>query len=99
LGREDYYKVVCQPKKVYIQSTNIKGTLKWGGKWKIPDRIEQIKRKENSKSTILVSFSGGWQLSFRLHNARSIIEPSLKYDIQFVGLPQNVARHEIPLSN
>ncbi len=99
LGREDYYKVICQPKKVYIQSTNINGTLKWGGKWKIPERIEQIRRRENSKSTILVSFSGGWQLSFRIHNARSLIEPSLKFDIQFVGLPQNVARHEIPLSS
>ena len=97
LGKHDYYKVVCQKRCVYVQSTNINGTLKWGRKWRIPERIEQIRRKPGSNSTLLVSFSGGWQLSFRLHNARSKVEPSLKFDIQFVGLPQSVARHEIPL--
>ncbi len=97
LGTEDYYKVVCQPNHVSIQPTNINGTLKWGKKWKIPDRIEQIRRKQNSNNTLLVSFEGGWQLSFRIHNASARIEPSLKFDIQFVGLPQNVTRHEIPL--
>ena len=83
--------------QVNIQSTNINGTLKWGKKWKIPDRIEQIRRKANSQSTVLVSIAGGWQLSFRIHNASSKVEPSLKFDIQFVGLPHDVARHQIPI--
>lgn len=99
LGNQDYYKVVCEQSNVYIQSVNINGTLKWGKKWKIPDRIEQIQRKPRSNSTILVSFIGGWQLSFRIHNASAKVEPSLKFDIQFVGLPQVVTKTDIPLSN
>ncbi len=96
VGTKDYYKVVCFPDRASITSVNINGTLKWGKRWKMPSRIEQIRRKPSSNSTLLVTFEGGWQLSFRLHSARSMVEPSLKFDIQFIGMPQNVARHEIP---
>ncbi|MDE0470491.1 MAG: HaeIII family restriction endonuclease [Ekhidna sp.] len=95
--RHDFYKVVCGKKSVNVQSVNIGGTLEWGKRWKIPSRIEQIKRKIESKNTLLITFEGGWQLSFRLHSASSRVEPSLKFDIQFVGMSQSVTRHEIPL--
>ncbi len=29
----------------------------------------------------------GWQISFRIHNASTLIEPSLKFDIQLIGNP------------
>ena len=96
VGTEDYYKVVCFRDRASITSSNINGSLEWGKKWKIPERIEQIRRKQGSNNTLLVTFEGGWQFSFRLHNASSKVEPSLKFDIQFIGMPQNVARHEIP---
>ena len=95
LGTKDFYKVIKENGHVAIQSCNITGELKWGKPWKIPDRVESIARVRGSSSTILVSFEGGWQLSFRLHNASSRAEPSLKFDIRFIGLPQSVARHEI----
>ena len=97
LGKHDFYKVIRENKSVSIQSINMDGKLEWGKKWKVPSRIESIVRRRNSSNTILVSFSGGWQLSFRIHNASSKAEPSLKFDIQFVGMPQRVARHEISL--
>ena len=31
--------------------------------------------------------NNGWQLSFRIHNAKTDVEPSLKFDIQFIGMP------------
>ena len=71
------------------------GSLKWGQKWRIPGRIEQIQRVRGKTSTLRVTFEGGWQLSFRLHNARSKVEPSLKFDIKFVGMASTVARNEI----
>ena len=97
LGKHDFYKVIKDRKIVSIQSMNMEGNLKWGKKWKIPNRIESVNRKRGSNNTLLVSFTGGWQLSFRIHNASSRVEPSLKFDIQFVGMPQDVARHEIDL--
>ena len=95
IGRHDFYKVICAKKSSIIQSVNIGGSLRWGSKWKIPTRIDQIARKRGTTSTVLVTFEGGWQLSFRLHNARTMVEPSLKFDIKFIGMASNVARHEI----
>lgn len=95
LGSHDHYKVVKENGVVAVQSINLRGTLRWGRRWSVPARLEQIGRKRGSKDTLLVSFAGGWQLSFRLHNASSRVEPSLKFDIQFVGVPHGLSRHEI----
>lgn len=101
LGRYDFYKIMKERMSVSIQFINMDVGLLWGKRWKIPSRIDSIVRKrnadENSENTLLVSFEGGWQISFRLHNASSKVEPSLKFDINFVGMPQNVSRHEIML--
>lgn len=99
VGKNDFYKVICEKRVVSVSSMNIEGTLKWGKKWHIPSKIEMIARRQGSINTLLVSFEGGWQLSFRIHNASSKVEPSLKFDIQFVGMPQSVNRHEIPLNS
>ena len=32
----------------------------------------------------------GWQISFRIHNAKDVIETSLKFDIQIIGMPVDV---------
>ncbi|MBC7813539.1 MAG: HaeIII family restriction endonuclease, partial [Burkholderiales bacterium] len=34
--------------------------------------------------------------SFRIHNASSAVEPSLKFDINLVGLPQAATKNAIP---
>ena len=95
VGRQDFYKVVRQKDFVSIQSFNLNGSLEWGTRWHIPQGIAQIQRKPGSMSTLLVTFAGGWQLSFRIHNASKRVEPSLKFDIQFVALPVTVANHQI----
>lgn len=87
--------VIGNPMWINVQSFNITGDLKWGRKWKIPERIESITRKRGSSNTLIISFVGGWQLSFRIHNASKRIEPSFKFDINFLGLPPSVARHVI----
>ena len=97
VGQYDFYKVVRQRDHVSIQSYNINGTLMWGRRWTIPNRIDQIHRKQGSDNTLIVAFSGGWQMSFRIHSARSKIEPSLKFDIQFLAMPVSVGNHQIPL--
>ncbi len=97
VGRHDFYKVMRQRRQVSIQSFNLNGTLGWGARWKIPKGIAQIQRKPGSMNTLLVTFTGGWQLAFRIHSASKLVEPSLKFDIQFVALPITVANHQIPI--
>ena len=96
VGQYDFYKVVRQRDHVSIQSYNINGTLRWGKRWTIPQMIDQVHRKQASDNTLLVTFTGGWQMSFRIHNAGSKIEPSLKFDIQFLAMPVGVGNHQIP---
>ena len=50
--------------------------------------------KEGSSNTLILVLDKGWTISFRIHNASSRIEPSLKFDIQLVGIPSAVANIE-----
>ena len=38
--------------------------------------------------------NNGWQLSFRIHNASTKVEPSLKFDVQFIGMPVSILNIE-----
>lgn len=57
----------------------------------LPSELIFIDFKQGSKTTILLCFDNGWQFSFRLHNAKDKIEPSLKFDVQLVGMPTEVS--------
>lgn len=102
LGIRDFYKVVAIDKKqlTEFQSFNLRGELnKDGKKTKVtliipkaglPTEIINLRFKPESKSTAELYLNNGWSLSFRIHNASTIVEPSLKFDIQFIGVPPNI---------
>lgn len=46
-----------------------------------------------SKTTVIANFDKGWSISFRIHNASSKIEPSLKFDIKLEGIPTTLQQH------
>ena len=96
VGKQDYYKATCYPKLSELMSMNINGTCLWGKKWKIPSQIDTIRRDDKKASTLIVSFEYGWRILFRLHSARSRVEPSLKFDINFEGTWSNAGQHQIP---
>ena len=96
VGRHDFYKVVKANGDIVLQSFNLGGSLKWGDSVKLPQRIVDVSPKPRSRTTVNLIFDEGWQLSFRLHNAKSEIEPSLKFDVQLLGTPDSLARHVIP---
>ena len=96
LGKYDFYKIIKENGNVSITSFNIYNTLKWGRRLKLPSRIIETSFKRNSKTTILMVLDEGWQLSFRIHSARSKVEPSLKFDINLIGHPQQLTSHSIP---
>lgn len=97
VGNQDYYKVIRRRDEVVIQSFNINGTLEWGNRWRIPQGVEQIRRRPGSNNTLVVTFDGGWRMSFRIHNASARVEPSLKFDVNFEALPTHVPTNAIPL--
>lgn len=102
LGTRDFYKVVAIDKKqiTEFQSFNLRGELNKDGrktkatlfipKADLPTEIISLRFKPGSKSTAELYLNNGWSLSFRIHNASTIVEPSLKFDIQFLGVPKNI---------
>lgn len=102
LGIRDFYKVVAIDKKqiTEFQSFNLRGELNRNGKKTkavliipkadLPTEIILLRFKPESKNTAELYLNNGWSLSFRIHNASTIVEPSLKFDIQFLGVPANI---------
>lgn len=102
LGEYDFYKVVSVDAKRITQifTFNLRGTLNQASKTtqpetsipiaKLPTRIIDIDFKPKKKNTIEMFMDEGWQFSFRIHNASSKIEPSLKFDVQIVGMPTTI---------
>ena len=105
MGNQDFYKVIKGSNKVEIQAYNLHGTLNlpFEGvkpkakvpKLKLPSRLIEVVYQENSKTTLLVTLNEGWQISFRIHNASSRIEPSLKFDINLVSAPHSLFTNQL----
>ncbi len=99
LGKFDFYKVISLDKEeaTEIHAFNLRGTLNRASTTQkaryilprstLPTRIATLEFKPKSKTTVELYMDGGWQFSFRIHNASEFVEPSLKFDIKFVGTP------------
>ncbi len=99
LGEFDFYKVISIDKKriTQIQSYNLHGTLNQATKNTkpkiqipvvcLPTRIVSFDFKPNSTNTVELYMDSGWQFNFRIHSAATYVEPSLKFDVQIVGMP------------
>ena len=102
LSKYDFYKVISIDSKriTTIQSFNMYGTLNLPSRVSkptikvpvinLPTTLLHIGFKPGSKTTAIMCFDNGWQFSFRIHNAKDIVETSLKFDIQIVGMPADV---------
>ena len=111
LGEFDFYKIISVDNKkvTQIQGYNIHGTLNQSSKTefpktilpvaKLPTRIVSIDFKPNSNNIVELYLDEGWQFSFRIHNASTFVETSLKFDIQIVGMPTSIISIECKWNN
>lgn len=76
MGEHDFYKVIKENGDVSVQSFNMHGTLGWGRNIRLPTRLIQATEKTDSENTLIFYFDEGWSLSFRIHNAESLVTPS-----------------------
>ncbi|MCM1264062.1 MAG: HaeIII family restriction endonuclease [Butyrivibrio sp.] len=102
IGKNDFYKVITDDKNrtTRIEAINISGTLNCNSGTekpiakvpilKMPTRFYHIGFKPESDNTIVVVCDEGWQISMRIHNASSRVEPSLKFDVQLISFPSSV---------
>lgn len=106
IGTNDYYKAVSHDDErlTIISTFNLHGSLNKQSLVKVsaitvptvkfPTELVAIKNKAGSLNTVEVYLNNGWQLSFRIHSASTIVEPSLKFDVQFIGMPTSVLQIE-----
>lgn len=99
LGEYDFYKIISIDKErnTKIQSYNLHGTLGSASQTQkpakiipivsLPTRIVNLDFVPGSQNTVELYMDEGWQFSFRIHNAKNDVEPSLKFDIQIIGMP------------
>ena len=102
LSKYDFYKVISIDSKriTTIQSFNMFGTLNLPSKIsepsikvpfiQLPTTLIYMGFKPNSKTTVIMCLDNGWQFSFRIHNAKDVVETSLKFDVQIAGMPVNI---------
>ena len=97
-GANDFYKVIMRKGTTTVEGFNMHGTLnKSCGKTKpiikvpilkMPTKILDADFKPKSKTTIILTFDGGWSISMRLHNKDKRARPtSLAWEVYLEGLP------------
>lgn len=111
IGTKDYYKVISRDGKrlTIIRTFNMHGSLNQPSKMKmsaicvpvveLPSELVTLKFKTGSTNTVEMYLNNGWQLSFRIHNASTTVEPSLKFDVQFIGMPISILNIECKWNN
>ncbi|NCN03760.1 MAG: HaeIII family restriction endonuclease [Candidatus Pacebacteria bacterium] len=102
LGKKDYYKLISNKseRSTRLISFNLHGTLNQPSKKinpeimipsvELPRRIFNLAMKPGSNNTIELNMDNGWEMSLRIHSASSKVESSLKFDVQFTGMPTSL---------
>jgi len=108
LGINDFYKVIAIDNRrvTQIQAFSMYGTLNRPAgrnrpqvripQLQMPNIFHDISFKPRSKNTIIITCDHGWAISMRIHNARTKVEPSLKFDVKLVGIPPGLYTHHEP---
>jgi len=98
---KDYYKLIHNNNHTTtVMPFNLYGTLNLPANnanpkiiippIELPTRIIEFSYKVNSRTTLILTLDNGWSISFRIHNASTIVEPSLKFDIQLQSQPTDM---------
>jgi len=99
VGQYPFYKIIKDDahNMVIVKAFNIEGELnktvnKKKAQYKtpkinLPTRIVEFEMKPDSDNTLNMILDGGWEISFRIHNASTKVEKSLKFDIKLLGNP------------
>ena len=99
IGSYPFYKIIKDDSHnlVIVKAFNINGELNKTvngvkpqyptTKINLPTRIVEFEMKRGSDNTLNMILDEGWEISFRIHNASSKVESSLKFDIKLLGNP------------
>lgn len=99
IGKKSFYKIIKDDRNnlVVVKAFNLKRKLNQPymgntARYKIPKvnlptRIIEFEFKPKSTNTLYMVLDAGWEISFRIHSAKTEVERSLKFDINLLGNP------------
>jgi len=99
IGSYPFYKIIKDDTHhlVIVKAFNINGELNKTvngiksyyktPKINLPTRIVEFEFKPESRTTLIMILDNGWEISFRIHSASTMVERSLKFDIKLLGNP------------
>lgn len=106
IGVHDFYKIIAidRDRTTEIQAFNIYGSLNASSgkkksisdirKLKLPTKFHKIDFFEENgcikENTLAIYCDCGWEVTLRIHNASSRVEPSLKFDVQLITYPREI---------
>jgi hypothetical protein len=62
----------------------------------LPTSIISLGIRPGSQTTADILLDNNWSMSFRIHNASTLVEPSLKFDVQLSGEPEQLKVFDCP---
>lgn len=104
----DYYKLIHSksPRVAKVVPFNLLGTLQKGflddsgidliEKLPLPTSVKNLGVRAGSQTTADILFDNNWSMSFRIHNASTLVEPSLKFDVQLSSEPKELKVFNCP---
>lgn len=104
----DYYKLIHSksPKVAKVVPFNLLGTLQKGmrddsgtdmiEKLPLPTSVVSLGIRSGSQTTADIVLDNNWSISFRIHNASTLVEPSLKFDVQLSSEPEELKVFSCP---
>ncbi|MEH7590420.1 HaeIII family restriction endonuclease [Priestia megaterium] len=98
IGDRDFYKAKADFRRneLTVAAFDFNGTLGTRKRIHVPTRCLEVRvekgQRDGMHNYISLNFDRGWEVKMRLHTASTKIENSLKWDVQFVGIPQDAWR-------
>lgn len=102
LGKFDFYKVISHDdaERTDIIAYNLRGTLNKASQTKrpvhnipisvLPKNILASGFVPGHDNTVFLALDNGWSFTFRIHNAASAVQTSLKFDVRMTGSPTSL---------
>lgn len=94
IGDRDFYKAKADfnRNEILIEAYDFSGTLGPRQRLRMPTRCLEVAvepGRTGMYNYVNITFDRGWEVKMRLHTARTEVENSLKWDVQFVGTPRD----------
>lgn len=91
VGAQDFYKFISMKNKYIMERYVLDGEMP--DSVKMPTKLIDFNLKKDKSgivNTLIMVFDNDWILSFRIHNASSKVEVSMKFDVRIIGKPVGI---------